>query len=431
MRMFDRMLVEGVRAFGGGRMAAFPPGSPLTESLMVFDIENVAQYYFAHWKRDHHQSPAYDIPSLAPPYAFFWMEFTARRAFAEAFQPALAPGARCGVLFMGVDLEHPPGTIRQVNPPLFDEWRQAFDRYMAGATTPLRRNGKQFAPPAFADDPAQRRAQVWAFMLGLHPASMPYEIRHNNQDSSFSAMIMLAHTLRDHVSVRWLLHAVVYVEDPARGVLEALAQFDFPLRPDGRLFDGGLDASYIHTHILAPEWFVGPNVDATYRRVPTMYETMSHVVHGDALAPALLALGFLHAKNVTVDELVDDAPEAPAHRPKRQAARPKRPPTRFHVLNITPLQRVLAREGQVDAQGLRVALHLCRGHFKTYSAEKPLFGRVVGTYWWADHVRGPVDEGVVEKEYRIQPPEAAPTTPRGRPRPPRAADDADGTPTKE
>ena len=36
----------------------------------------------------------------------------------------------------------------------------------------------------------------------------------------------------------------------------------------------------------------------------------------------------------------------------------------------------------------RQALHICRGHFKTFTDIAPLFGKLRGTYWWADHIRG-------------------------------------------
>lgn len=46
--------------------------------------------------------------------------------------------------------------------------------------------------------------------------------------------------------------------------------------------------------------------------------------------------------------------------------------------------------------------HLCRGHFKNYTAEKPLFGRLTGRYWWAPHVRGSHEVGTVLKDYRVR-----------------------------
>ena len=46
--------------------------------------------------------------------------------------------------------------------------------------------------------------------------------------------------------------------------------------------------------------------------------------------------------------------------------------------------------------------HLCRGHFKTFTEDKPLFGKYAGTFWWNPQSRGNKDVGAVEKEYSIK-----------------------------
>jgi hypothetical protein len=117
----------------------------------------------------------------------------------------------------------------------------------------------------------------------------------------------------------------------------------------------------------------------------------------ELLYAALLAVSFCHCKNVDQIEVVPGDKLARAYQ-----RRHGHPLTRYWVLDIEPMKRVLARDGEAQQRGLRHALHICRGHFKTYTAEGPLFGRVTGTYWWADQVRGIADVGVVEKDYRIR-----------------------------
>ena len=46
-------------------------------------------------------------------------------------------------------------------------------------------------------------------------------------------------------------------------------------------------------------------------------------------------------------------------------------------------------------------LHSCRGHFSTYTPERRLFGKHIGTFWIPPHMRGNRKVGVVEKEYEI------------------------------
>jgi hypothetical protein len=81
--------------------------------------------------------------------------------------------------------------------------------------------------------------------------------------------------------------------------------------------------------------------------------------------------------------------------------RQKAPEIRYHVLDINPMKEVLRTEGNIDANGLKKALHICRGHFAHY--ENGLFGRGEAcTVWKPSHVRGSVEHGIVDKDYRIK-----------------------------
>jgi hypothetical protein len=115
--------------------------------------------------------------------------------------------------------------------------------------------------------------------------------------------------------------------------------------------------------------------------------------------PALLSISFMNCKNVRLDP-VD--PDPIINRNRRVAG--LKPFLRYHTINIEPMKHVLRTEGNIEAEGLKRALHICRGHFATYSAEKPLFGRVVGTVWRPSHVRGSAKEGVIFSDYNVNPP---------------------------
>lgn len=47
-------------------------------------------------------------------------------------------------------------------------------------------------------------------------------------------------------------------------------------------------------------------------------------------------------------------------------------------------------------------VHMCRGHFKTFTEDKPLFGSVTGTYWWQPSVRGSSSKGIIQKDYLVE-----------------------------
>ena len=117
-----------------------------------------------------------------------------------------------------------------------------------------------------------------------------------------------------------------------------------------------------------------------------------------AIKPCLLAISFLHCKNVTVER---QAP--PAKLSRRAQKEHGRSLATYHVLNIEPMRRVMRREAG-EHTGLKRSLHICRGHFKDFSEGRGLFGKYHGLYWWADQVRGSATAGTTDKSYNILPP---------------------------
>jgi len=114
------------------------------------------------------------------------------------------------------------------------------------------------------------------------------------------------------------------------------------------------------------------------------------------LTPVLMANSFAHVKNVR-DEVVTPAPRLSKAFRRRHGA----DLSKYHVLVIDPMREVLRREGRADKVGTIRALHICRGHFKNFD-EKPLFGKLQGTYWWSSQVRGKAEAGRVVKAYRVK-----------------------------
>lgn len=115
--------------------------------------------------------------------------------------------------------------------------------------------------------------------------------------------------------------------------------------------------------------------------------------------PALLTISFLHCQNVEI------LPVTPSERRSRSYRKKHgRDLVRYHVLDIKPIRRLLERYHRGERSDLRRALHICRGHFKTFTPDAPLLGRAVGTFWWGPQVRGSREEGVVLKDYRVSAP---------------------------
>ena len=105
----------------------------------------------------------------------------------------------------------------------------------------------------------------------------------------------------------------------------------------------------------------------------------------------------LSCKNITTDVI-----KAPIALNKKRCRGGKKPVYDYHILKVHVPNKT-SRHGHAPQDPLNhVRVHLCRGHIKTYTIEKPLFGHLVGDYWWQPHVRGQNRDGVVMKDYNIK-----------------------------
>lgn len=104
----------------------------------------------------------------------------------------------------------------------------------------------------------------------------------------------------------------------------------------------------------------------------------------------------LTCKNIQAEKI--PAPEA-LNKKRRKAG--KQELFDYHVLNVVvPSKKRGYRESTEPLSHNRV--HLCRGHFKEYTAEHPLFGHYTGLFWWQPHVRGQNKDGIVMKDYSVK-----------------------------
>lgn len=108
------------------------------------------------------------------------------------------------------------------------------------------------------------------------------------------------------------------------------------------------------------------------------------------------ALLLMHCRNV-IREKVEPSEKLNHKRVKNN----KLPFYSYHILKVMlPGKGTEVRLGG-QPTGASQRLNLCRGHFKHYTAEKPLFGKYAGLYWWDEFVRGDRDKGMIDKEYKI------------------------------
>lgn len=202
-------------------------------------------------------------------------------------------------------------------------------------------------------------------------------------------------------AIRWTIYASLYGSWDGRTQVGPIVSAQAPLDSAGNLVRVATDQLDLH--------------DDVKDRLPNGLPLVSAVIGGDLhfeaqlvdqfhqellrnttnmLYMALLTVSFTHVKNVNVVQVDPDPKQSRAfHR------RHGRPLNRHYVLDIGGTRNAIAEEVRRSG-GIERAWHRCRGHFATYTSERPLFGRQVGTFWVPAHVRGTRNVGTIEKDYR-------------------------------
>jgi len=283
-----------------------------------------------------------DFPNLAPPFDTFWMEANAPRTVRDAH---------------GKPISTPP-----------EAQHRATGVMAAGVRKP-----DEMSPGEFV----LMLADAWGFMR---------------------AGVVIANDLLD-APVRWALAFSIFLED-------RLSQFQFVgnrilwLDGEGRLLDipGRTSEQRIQGiwTVLGP-----PFLTHAWRErhgAEAAWEAQRFI--SSMLSPYGLALSLMHCKNVEI------RPAPTPERVRDRRHRHRRPALTYRVLEIEPMKRVLRSEGRIAETGMRLALHICRGHFKDYR-QRGLFGKLRGIYWWDSHLRGDLRSGVAVKDYEIAPLAAA------------------------
>jgi hypothetical protein len=138
-------------------------------------------------------------------------------------------------------------------------------------------------------------------------------------------------------------------------------------------------------------WVVPILGGAHWSREDTVARFLSD--YQDDVGAINITLLLLSCKNITTGKIHPDD--------KLQKARKKRgklPLFSYHTLVIKPTGK---RQESTPKHLWDNRIHLCRGHFKTYTEDNPLFGRIVGRFWWQPSARGRNRDGIVMKDYKI------------------------------
>jgi hypothetical protein len=174
----------------------------------------------------------------------------------------------------------------------------------------------------------------------------------------------------------WVLWCELFIDYGRKG--------DFPTGPHGGVFFC-IDAE---GHCLDRPWMKAFSTDDDADAMRSLM-TFFH--------PTLLAVSFLHCKNV---EIVEN--EVPKPLAKKFHARTGRWPVKYKTLIIEPLKQILRHEGKSDSVGVAKAMHICRGHFKDYREGRGLFGKYHQLVWQPSIVRGTRGESAPPREIQVK-----------------------------
>lgn len=127
-----------------------------------------------------------------------------------------------------------------------------------------------------------------------------------------------------------------------------------------------------------------------------MRKKLQSIVMDWFIAPCLFALDLLHTKNVTLEKKHRVMPKSKKVR-RRYG---KLPDFDHHTIVIRDQRGNVVDHQEMEAAIAR-GMHRVRGHFSTYTPDKPLFGKVSGRFWIPAHIRRLMSDRLITSDYRF------------------------------
>ncbi len=185
----------------------------------------------------------------------------------------------------------------------------------------------------------------------------------------------------------WRLEMFLYDGHKRIGVNggDTIAQLD--LDADGKLISG--DGFRIS---LAPR----------YRQIPKDQQELLGRSASQAFKPFLLAICFMHIRNhIIVDHQIPTSKKQ-RQRLLRRGQTPE--PTIVKTILIEPMKTRVQRHSGPPGKPTDRTVEKRRGHWKTYTADRPLFGRadLAGTWYWTPITPPGEQNPLTDPEYKIR-----------------------------
>lgn len=119
------------------------------------------------------------------------------------------------------------------------------------------------------------------------------------------------------------------------------------------------------------------------------------------LAYLNFALMLINCQNI---KTIKNTPSQPFNKSRRKKGKTEL--FTYHTLKLILPGYRSHEPSDIDIKDLNKIdkrLHFCRGHFKTYTNERPLFGKYTGRFWWPSQIKGNKEKGLVLKNYSVEP----------------------------
>jgi hypothetical protein len=343
-------------------------------SAQVIDATNIAEYYYAqNPKETWNLARTSDFPNLTPPFQRFWIEARHPSKIVsethgtvpwEGQERPLRWGALVQAVRIAKDQYPEPVTSKGLeHVPGGNETFQA-----AGAVS---RTGGWILNMCIITDTANVGLDyVWTLVLGIDHDGLLILPDQNPENPKGRATFYSA----PEGHLRTLI-GEMFTANPETGKVEFSPQGMSP-----------------EATCAAHRQIEGIMSDGKFSLTPE--EVATDII--GYVKPLLLAICFLHCKNVT-----RVANDPPPKLQKKHVSRGRPPLCRYYTLKVEPMERVI-RPGRVsEPTGITQSFHIVRGHIKRYTAERPLMGKHVGSFFWAAHVAGSKTRGVVAKDYEV------------------------------
>ena len=278
------------------------------------------------------------------------------------------------------------------------------DENIPVATLPWDLAWMEFKFPRFAKDSGNEITST--FPLNMYSGARCYQMPIKPEHGRRAIEENLAHQLlKRAVWANNPQHKFLVDEEDTRERIQAALATGRPAR-----WLLSIDIFFAFGHRVVPYELTNFYLDPTGRiisemmgSVPMLPGMMEEWAKNDmasalvAAFPYLYAISLLHCKNVDLEEA--QFPRSTMRRAKQREV----PDVVFKQLHVRPMGAPATEHKPSSADTYqKKRLHICRGHFKDYRKGAGLFGRYPGLYWWAQQLRGELDQGIVIKDYIVE-----------------------------